>query len=192
MRVGMGYDVHKRAEGRPLILGGVHVPYEKGLLGHSDADVLLHAICDALLGAAALGDIGRHFPDTDPKYKGADSMELLKQVRGLVEKECYLIENVDATVIAQRPKLALYIEEMREKIAETLGVGRKQVNVKETTEEHLGFTGEGLGISAQAVCMLTTVDNYIYEDVLRPGAQTGCSGCEGCRSGEWMKCVVLI
>lgn len=162
----------------------MHVPYEKGLLGHSDADVLLHAICDALLGAAALGDIGRHFPDTDPKYKGADSMELLKQVRGLVEKECYLIENVDATVIAQRPKLAPYIEEMREKIAETLGVGRKQVNVKATTEEHLGFTGEGLGISAQAVCMLTTVDNYIYEDVLRPGAQTGCQGCQGCRKGE--------
>ena len=162
----------------------MHVPYEKGLVGHSDADVLLHAICDALLGAAALGDIGRHFPDTDPKYKGADSMELLKQVRGLVEKECYLIENVDATVIAQRPKLAPYIEEMREKIAETLGVGRKQVNVKATTEEHLGFTGEGLGISAQAVCMLTTVDNYIYEDVLRPGAQTGCQGCQGCRKGE--------
>lgn len=187
MRVGMGYDVHKLAEGRLLILGGVHVPYEKGLLGHSDADVLLHAICDALLGAAALGDIGRHFPDTDPKYKGADSMELLKKVRELVEKECYLIENVDATVIAQKPKLAPYIEEMREKIAETLGVGRKQVNVKATTEEHLGFTGEGLGISAQAVCMLTTVDNYIYEDVLRPGAQTGCQGCQGCqgcRKGE--------
>ena len=184
MRVGMGYDEHKLAEGRPLILGGVHVPYEKGLLGHSDADVLLHAICDALLGAAALGDIGRHFPDTDPEYKGADSMELLKKVRELVEKECYLIENVDATVIAQKPKLAPYIEEMREKIAETLGVGRKQINVKATTEEHLGFTGEGLGISAQAVCMLTTVDNYIYEDVLRPGAQTGCQGCQGCRKGE--------
>ena len=184
MRVGMGYDVHKLAEGRPLILGGVHVPYEKGLLGHSDADVLLHAICDALLGAAALGDIGRHFPDTDPEYKGADSMELLKKVRELVEKECYLIENVDATVIAQKPKLAPYIEEMREKIAETLGVGRKQINVKATTEEHLGFTGEGLGISAQAVCMLNTVDNYIYEDVLRPGAQTGCQGCQGCRKGE--------
>lgn len=184
MRVGMGYDVHKLAEGRPLILGGVHVPYEKGLLGHSDADVLLHAICDALLGAAALGDIGRHFPDTDPEYKGADSMELLKKVRELVEKECYLIENVDATVIAQKPKLAPYIEEMREKIAETLGVGRKQINVKATTEEHLGFTGEGLGISAQAVCMLTTVDDYIYEDVLRPGAQTGCQGCQGCRKGE--------
>ena len=184
MRVGMGYDVHKLAEGRPLILGGVHVPYEKGLLGHSDADVLLHAICDALLGAAALGDIGRHFPDTDPKYKGVDSMKLLKKVRELVEKECYLIENVDATVIAQRPRLAPYIEDMTEKIAETLGVGRKQVNVKATTEEHLGFTGEGLGISAQAVCMLTTVDNYIYEDVLRPGAQTGCQGCQGCRKGE--------
>lgn len=184
MRVGMGYDVHKLVEGRPLILGGVHVPYEKGLLGHSDADVLLHAICDALLGAAALGDIGRHFPDTDPKYKGADSIELLKKVRELVEKECYLIENVDATVIAQRPKLAPYIEEMTEKIAETLGVGRKQVNIKATTEEHMGFTGEGLGISAQAVCMLTAVDNYIYEDVLRPGAQTGCQGCQGCRKGE--------
>lgn len=184
MRVGMGYDVHKLVEGRPLILGGVHVPYEKGLLGHSDADVLLHAICDALLGAAALGDIGRHFPDTDPRYKGVDSMKLLKKVRELVEKECYLIENVDATVIAQSPRLAPYIEDMTEKIAETLGVGRKQVNVKATTEEHLGFTGEGLGISAQAVCMLTAVDNYIYEDVLRPGAQTGCQGCQGCRKGE--------
>ena len=184
MRIGMGYDVHKLVENRDLILGGVKIPYEKGLLGHSDADVLLHAIMDALLGAAALGDIGRHFPDTDPEYKGADSMELLKKVRELVEKECYLIENVDATVIAQKPKLAPYIEEMREKIAETLGVGRKQINVKATTEEHLGFTGEGLGISAQAVCMLTTVDNYIYEDVLRPGAQTGCQGCQGCRKGE--------
>lgn len=184
MRVGMGYDVHKLVEGRPLILGGVHVPYEKGLLGHSDADVLVHAICDALLGAAALGDIGRHFPDTDPKYKGVDSMKLLKKVRELVEKECYLIENVDATVIAQRPRLAPYIEDMTEKIAETLGVGKKQVNVKATTEEHLGFTGEGLGISAQAVCMLTAVDNYIYEDVLRPGTKTGCQGCQGCRKGE--------
>lgn len=184
MRVGMGYDVHKLVEGRPLILGGVHVPYEKGLLGHSDADVLLHAISDALLGAAALGDIGRHFPDTDPKYKGADSMELLKQVRKLVEEECYLIENVDATVIAQRPKLAPYIEEMAGNIAEALGIGRKQVNVKATTEEHLGFTGEGLGISANAVCMLTPVDNFIYEDVLRPGGQNGCQGCQGCRKGE--------
>lgn len=184
MRVGMGYDVHKLVEGRPLILGGVHVPYEKGLLGHSDADVLLHAVSDALLGAAALGDIGKHFPDTDPNYKGADSIGLLKEVRRLVEGECYLIENVDATVIAQRPKLAPYIEEMAENIAEALGIGRKQVNVKATTEEHLGFTGEGLGISANAVCMLTPVDNFIYEDVLRPGGQTGCQGCPGCRKGE--------
>lgn len=155
MRVGMGYDVHKLVEGRDLILGGVHVPYEKGLLGHSDADVLLHAISDALLGAAALGDIGRHFPDTDPAFHNADSMKLLEEVVRLIEEEGYKVGNVDATVIAQKPKLMNFIPEMRENISKVLGVTPRQVNVKATTEEHLGFTGEGLGISAQAVCLLT-------------------------------------
>lgn len=155
MRVGMGYDVHKLVEGRDLILGGVHVPYEKGLLGHSDADVLLHAISDALLGAAALGDIGRHFPDTDPAFHNADSMKLLEEVVRLIEEEGYKVGNVDATVIAQKPKLMNFIPEMRENISKVLGVTSGQVNVKATTEEHLGFTGEGRGISAQAVCLLT-------------------------------------
>lgn len=155
MRVGMGYDVHKLVEGRDLILGGVHLPYEKGLLGHSDADVLLHAISDALLGAAALGDIGRHFPDTDPAFHNADSMKLLEEVVRLIEEEGYKVGNVDATVIAQKPKLMNFIPEMRENISKVLGVTSGQVNVKATTEEHLGFTGEGLGISAQAVCLLT-------------------------------------
>lgn len=155
MRVGMGYDVHKLTEGRDLILGGVLVPYEKGLLGHSDADVLLHAVSDALLGAAALGDIGRHFPDTDPAFHNADSMKLLEEVVRLVEKEGYEVGNVDATVIAQKPKLMNFIPQMRENISRVLHVAIGQVNVKATTEEHLGFTGEGLGISAQAVCLLT-------------------------------------
>ena len=154
MRVGMGYDVHKLVENRDLILGGVKIPYEKGLLGHSDADVLLHAIMDALLGAAALGDIGKHFPDTDDRYKGISSIKLLSEVGKLLDEKCYIIENIDATVIAQRPKLRNYIDEMRKNIAQTLGIDIEQVNVKATTEEHLGFTGEGLGISAQAVCLL--------------------------------------
>ena len=155
MRVGMGYDVHKLVEGRDLILGGVKVPYEKGLLGHSDADVLLHAITDAILGAAALGDIGKHFPDTDPAYHNADSMKLLEAVVDLIEEKGYEVGNVDATVIAQRPKLLNYIPMMKENISKVLKVDPGQVNVKATTEEHLGFTGEGLGISAQAVCLLT-------------------------------------
>lgn len=154
MRVGMGYDVHKLVEGRDLILGGVKVPYEKGLLGHSDADVLLHAITDAILGAAALGDIGKHFPDTDPAYHNADSMKLLEEVVKLIEDKGYEVGNVDATVIAQRPKLLNYIPMMKENISKVLKVDSDQVNVKATTEEHLGFTGEGLGISAQAVCLL--------------------------------------
>ena len=155
MRVGMGYDVHKLVEGRDLILGGVKVPFEKGLLGHSDADVLLHAITDAILGAAALGDIGKHFPDTDPAYHNAHSMKLLEEVVKLIEEKGYEIGNVDATVIAQRPKLLNYIPTMKENISKVLKVDSDQVNVKATTEEHLGFTGEGLGISAQAVCLLT-------------------------------------
>ena len=154
MRIGSGYDVHRLVEDRDLILGGVKIPYEKGLLGHSDADVLLHAIADALLGAAALGDIGRHFPDSDPKYKNADSRKLLFQVLHLISAKGYCIMNVDATIIAQKPKLAPYIEGMRENIAETLEIDVDQVNVKATTEEGLGFTGAGLGIAASAVCLL--------------------------------------
>lgn len=150
-RFGMGYDVHRLVEGRRLILGGVDVPFEKGLLGHSDADVLLHAVSDALLGAAALRDIGRHFPDTDPAYKGADSRKLLAHVRDLLTEHGYAIGNVDATIVAQRPKLMSFIPQMTKNIAETLGVAEDQVNVKATTEEKLGFTGSGEGISAYAV-----------------------------------------
>ena len=154
MRIGQGYDVHKLAEGRRLILGGVDVPYEKGLLGHSDADVLVHAVMDALLGAAALGDIGQHFPDTDPAYKGADSLQLLSKVGEILKEAGYQIGNVDATVIAQRPKLAPYREQMRVNMARALSVDASQISVKATTEEGLGFTGAGEGISAQAVALL--------------------------------------
>lgn len=178
MRIGNGYDVHRLVENRKLILGGVEIPYEKGLLGHSDADVLLHAIMDALLGAAALGDIGRHFPDTDDRYKGADSMVLLKKVKKLLDEKFFFIENIDATVIAQQPKLAPYIEDMRKNIAECLELPVNRVNVKATTEEKLGFTGVGLGISSQAVCLLETVGNYDY-DVMGMN-QGGCAGCQGC------------
>ena len=150
-RFGMGYDVHRLVEGRKLILGGVDVPYEKGLLGHSDADVLLHAIMDALLGAAALGDIGRHFPDTDPAYAGADSQKLLAHVGELLKEHGYDIGNIDATIVAQRPKLMAFIPQMASNIAETLGIAIDQVNVKATTEEKLGFTGSGEGISSYAV-----------------------------------------
>ena len=154
MRIGHGYDVHKLVEKRQLILGGVKIPYEKGLLGHSDADVLLHAISDALLGAAALGDIGKHFPDTDPKYKGANSRDLLREVVSLINKEGYTIGNIDCTVIAQNPKLKDYIENMRENIALDCGIDINCVNVKATTEEKLGFTGDGSGMSCHAVCLL--------------------------------------
>ena len=156
MRIGMGYDVHRLTEGRKLIMGGVEIPYERGLLGHSDADVLLHAIMDALLGAAALGDIGKHFPDTDPAYKGISSIRLLEHVGSLLEENLFLIENIDATIIAQAPKMRPHIDAMRENIAKALGITIEQVNVKATTEEGLGFTGTGEGISAQAVCMLTS------------------------------------
>ena len=158
MRIGHGYDVHRLVTDRELILGGVHIPYEKGLLGHSDADVLTHAVMDALLGARALGDIGKHFPDTDPAYKGADSLVLAKAVRALVCSDGWEISNVDATVIAQAPKLAPHIPAMREHLADALGISVDRVNVKATTEEKLGFTGEGLGISAHAVCLLTKPD----------------------------------
>ena len=154
MRIGHGYDVHKLVEGRKLILGGIEVPYEKGLLGHSDADVLTHALMDALLGAAALGDIGKLFPDNDPDYAGADSVELLKKVCAVVAKAGYRVGNVDCTVIAQRPKLAPYIPAMREMLAKAMGVDVYRVSVKATTEEHLGFTGEGLGIAAHSVALL--------------------------------------
>ena len=157
MRIGMGYDVHRLTEGRKLIMGGVEIPYEKGLLGHSDADVLLHAVMDALLGAAALGDIGRHFPDQDPVYEGADSMVLLRRVREIIEKAGYRTGNVDATIIAQRPKMAPYRETMRQNIAEALGVEVDRISVKATTEERLGFTGSGEGIAAQAVALLEEV-----------------------------------
>ena len=154
MRVGMGYDVHRLVENRDLILGGVKIPYEKGLLGHSDADVLLHAIMDALLGAAALGDIGKHFPDTDPAYEGASSMKLLEHVGKLLEEENYQIINIDATIIAQRPKMLPHIPQMRVFIAEDLGCHMDDVNVKATTTEKLGFTGRGEGIACEAVALL--------------------------------------
>ncbi|MBR3592411.1 MAG: 2-C-methyl-D-erythritol 2,4-cyclodiphosphate synthase [Clostridia bacterium] len=154
MRIGHGYDVHKLVEGRKLILGGVDIPYEKGLLGHSDADVLLHAISDALLGAAALGDIGKHFPDTDMAFKDADSRNLLRQVVNLIKEKGYRVGNIDCTIIAQKPKLKDYIEIMRKNIASDCNVDASCVNVKATTEEGLGFTGEGSGISAHAVCIL--------------------------------------
>lgn len=179
MRIGSGYDVHKLVEGRKLILGGVEIPYEKGLLGHSDADVALHAVMDALLGAAALGDIGRHFPDTDAAYRGVSSLVLLKQVGRLLEEEHYFIENIDATIIAQQPKLRPYMAEMVKNVADVLGISEDQVNFKATTEEGLGFTGSGEGIAAQAVCSLTTAANYLYGDdrLAAGGCPTNCSGC---------------
>ena len=154
MRIGHGYDVHKLVEGRDLILGGVKIDYEKGLLGHSDADVLLHAVSDALLGAAGLGDIGKHFPDTDPQYKGADSLVLLQVVAQRVKEAGYRVSNIDVTMIAQRPKLKDYIPQMVQNIAGAVGIAPNRVNVKATTEEKLGFTGEGLGMSCHAVCLL--------------------------------------
>lgn len=177
MRVGMGYDVHKLTAGRPLILGGVTVPHTLGLLGHSDADVLVHAIMDALLGAAALGDIGKHFPDTDPVYKGASSIRLLEEVGRMIDEKLYVIGNIDATIIAQRPKMAPHIEQMRKNVAEALHIEVDQVNIKATTEEGLGFTGTGEGISSQAIASLDTIANYSY----RVGpSEGGCAGCGGC------------
>lgn len=178
MRIGMGYDVHKLVEGRKLVLGGVEVPYEKGLLGHSDADVLLHAIMDSLLGAAALGDIGKHFPDTDPAYKGISSIKLLEHVGKLLEEHMYIIGNIDATVIAQKPKLAPYREEMVNNIAKALKISPSQVCVKATTEEGLGFTGRGEGMASQSIALLNTVENYMYDDVMSQGKC--CENCAGC------------
>ena len=158
MRVGHGYDVHRLVEGRKLILGGVDIPFEKGLLGHSDADVLTHALMDAMLGAAGLGDIGKHFPDTDPKYKGADSLELLSHVVGLIKENGYILGNADVTLIAQRPKVGPYIPEMLKKLADAIGCEQHRLNIKATTEEKLGFTGEGAGMACHVVCLLIKND----------------------------------
>ena len=175
MRVGMGYDVHRLTLDRKLILGGVEIPYSKGLLGHSDADVLVHAVMDALLGAAALGDIGKHFPDTDPEYEGISSIKLLEHVGNLLDEQGYVIENIDAVIIAQRPKMRPYIDQMRENIAGALNIETGQVNVKATTEEGLGFTGNGEGISSQAVCAIEKYTNYGSMDVTQ-----GTPVCGGC------------
>lgn len=180
MRVGMGYDVHRLADGRKLILGGVEIPHRTGLLGHSDADVLLHAIMDALLGAAALGDIGKHFPDSDERYKGISSLKLLEHVRDLLEEHLYVINNIDATIIAQAPKMAPYIPEMRKNIAKTLCLEENQINIKATTEEGLGFTGSKAGISSQAICAIDSV--FGEGGILTSG--DGCPGCGGCRSED--------
>lgn len=183
MRIGQGYDVHRLVEGRKLIIGGVDIPYEKGLLGHSDADVLLHAVMDALLGAAALGDIGQHFLDSDERYKGISSIALLKEVGKILQENGYMIENIDSTVIAQRPKLLPYRPQMAENIAAALGIEKEQVSVKATTEEGLGFTGTGEGISAQAIALLSSVADYAPED--RVGIISGgCGGCPGCRQQQ--------
>jgi 2-C-methyl-D-erythritol 2,4-cyclodiphosphate synthase len=184
MRIGMGYDVHRLVEGRDLIMGGVKIPYELGLLGHSDADVLLHAISDALLGAAALGDIGKHFPDTDPAYKGISSLILLEHVGKLLEENMFYIENIDATIIAQAPKMRPHIDKMRENIARALCINIDQVNVKATTEEGLGFTGEGKGISAQAICMLTSPREMATMETRNTSYinNTGCENCPGCKA----------
>ena len=157
MRIGQGYDVHKLTEGRKLILGGVDIPYEKGLAGHSDADVLVHAIMDALLGAAALGDIGQHFPDTDPAYKGISSVKLLTHVMELLRQHHFAVGNVDAVIIAQKPKMAPHIPQMRKNLAQAMGVEEHRINIKATTEEGLGFTGRGEGIASQAICLLEEV-----------------------------------
>lgn len=191
MRIGTGYDVHRLTKDRKLILGGVEIEWEKGLLGHSDADVLIHAVMDALLGAAALGDIGRHFPDTDERYRGISSMVLLGKVRELLEEKGLVVGNLDATIIAQKPKLAPYIPQMQKNIAMALGLSEDRVNVKATTEEGLGFTGRGEGISAQAVCLLLEVMN---DQASWPAARYdpetgrydtgGCAGCAGCGRPE--------
>ena len=177
MRIGNGYDVHRLVDGRKLIIGGVEIPYEKGLLGHSDADVLLHAIMDALLGAAALGDIGKHFPDTDPAYEGADSLMLLKKTGEILFEEGYRVGNIDAVIIAQQPKMAPYIEKMRENVADALMTDISCISIKATTEEHLGFTGRGEGISSSAVCLIES----IYENAATVfDSGRSCGGCPGC------------
>ena len=180
MRIGTGYDVHRLVEGRKLIIGGVEIPYEKGLQGHSDADVLLHAVMDALLGAAALGDIGKHFPDTDERYRGISSLKLLAHVGELLADNRFIIENIDATIIAQAPKMRPYIDTMRDNIASVLGLEASQVNVKATTEEGLGFTGRGEGISSQAVCLLSAASELCEESVSVTDSVRPCESCQGC------------
>ena len=175
-RIGQGYDVHRLTEGRALVLGGVTVPYERGLLGHSDADVVLHALMDALLGAAALGDIGKHFPDSDPAYEGISSLTLLEKVGNLLAEKGFVVENIDSTIIAQAPKMRPYIDAMRANIAGALGLEIDFVSVKATTEEGMGFTGAGEGISAQAVCLLTSPFDLTAQQIAG-----GCEGCSGCR-----------
>ena len=176
MRVGIGYDVHKLVENRDLIIGGVKIEHVMGLLGHSDADVLVHAVMDALLGATALGDIGKHFPDTDSRYLGISSIKLLQLVKNLLEEHLYMIENIDATIIAQAPKMAPHIETMRKNIAEALDIEIDRVNVKATTEEGLGFTGNQEGISAQAICSVSSMYDYTVDVT----AEKKCGGCGGC------------
>lgn len=177
MRVGIGYDVHRLAEGRKLILGGVEIPHVMGLEAHSDGDVLLHAIMDALLGAAALGDIGKHFPDTEEAYRGISSLKLLEHVGNLIQQEGYVIENIDATIIAQKPKMLPFIQQMESNAAQVLGISEKQINIKATTEEGLGFTGHQEGIAAQAICSLTG----LYEgSVPSFSSERNCNGCSGC------------
>ena len=189
MRIGMGYDVHRLGPDRKMIIGGVEIPYELGLIGHSDADVLLHAIMDALLGAAALGDIGKHFPDTDERYKDISSLKLLGIVADLIADNGFIIENIDATIIAQKPKMRPYIDEMRFRISETLGIEVTQVNVKATTEEGLGFTGNGEGISSQAVCMLSAAADLRDESIAVATDADGefvrpCGACGGCIAAD--------
>lgn len=178
MRVGMGYDVHKLTKERRLILGGVEIPHTLGLLGHSDADVVVHAVMDALLGAAALGDIGKHFPDTDEAYAGISSMKLLEHVAGLLTEENYFIENIDATIVAQKPKLRPYIPQMEQNIADVLRIQKNQVNIKATTEEGLGFTGTQQGIAAYAVCSLSSL--YDASFAAASDKAGGCAKCKGC------------
>ena len=182
MRVGIGYDVHRLTEDRELVIGGVKIPYEKGLLGHSDADVLLHAVMDALLGAAGMGDIGKHFPDSEQEYKGISSLKLLETVKTLLTKKGFFIENIDATIIAQAPKMRPYIDTMRENIARVLETDTDHVNVKATTEEGLGFTGSGEGISAQAVCLLTSP--FDQNALTADGRCGNCGGCVTVQTGR--------
>ena len=188
MRIGQSTDIHRLGEGRKLILGGVEIPYEKGLLGHSDADVLLHAVMDALLGAAALGDIGRHFPDNDPKYSGISSILLLKHVKELLDEHCFIIENIDATIIAQKPKMAPHIPQMIENIASTLCIEKNQINIKATTEEGLGFTGKCEGISSQSIALLSSVSDMIDKTITVADSESvdsaRCAGCTGCSRGN--------
>lgn len=189
MRIGTGYDVHRLVEGSKLVLGGVQISYEKGLLGHSDADVLVHAVMDALLGAAALGDIGRHFPDSDERYCGISSLKLLAQVGTMLSEEHYLVGNIDATIIAQRPKLAPYLPMMEENIAAVLGIEKNRVNIKATTEEGLGFTGAGEGIAAQAVALLESAADYMENG--NAGVVYACdehARPEGCAGGKCGYC----